>query len=158
MELAKAYERDPDSSGQLGTVFTVMGVVEVSVVGHGRLALEWEAGPVCDSIADHIVATVADIELTPGPPPPLETETDAEIDEMARMVKLKLLREQFGVVDMDIAAKTFTITNVDSEPSITAIVNDDDNGIGNQLTPSNFHTSAMCLQLERISRSRFGRD
>ena len=129
MELSKAYERGPDSHGHPGTSFTVMGVVSVSIVGQGRLALEWEAGPVCDSIADHIVATVADIELAPGPPPALETESEAQVEALARTVKLKLLREQFEKVEMDSVSKTFTISNViDNGSCITAIVNDDEHG------------------------------
>ena len=47
---------------------------------------------------------------------------------MAREVKLKLLREQFGTVEMNAETKTFTITNTDGESPIIAIVNDDEEG------------------------------
>jgi cleavage and polyadenylation specificity factor subunit 3 len=128
MELGKAYERDEVAPDQSASSFTVMGAVGVSMVGEGRLALEWEASPVCDAIADHIVATVADIELTPGPPPPMETETEAQVEALARKVKLSLLREQFGTVELEEDSKVFTITNSQGGQAVTAVVDDDEHG------------------------------
>lgn len=125
MELNRAYEPGENETALEPSAekIEVMGQVSVRINGDGRLSLEWEASPVCDAIVDHIIAIVADIEANPGPPPSLESESEAEVEALQRAVKLDLLREQFGEVELDEETKIYTITFDDGG---TAVVNDDE--------------------------------
>ena len=104
-------------AGFAGEGVKVMGVVTIELItkdGAPRVALEWEANPVADTIADHVVAVVADIESNPGAPDALDQTTDDEHEEAVLRVVLEMLKEQFGSVEIDDAKEMITI-KVDGE-------------------------------------------
>lgn len=116
-ELQKAYENCDELPKDYGEGVKVMGVVTIELItkdGAPRVALEWEANPVADTIADHVVAVVADIESNPGAPDALDQTTDDEHEEAVLRVVLEMLKEQFGSVEIDDAKEMITI-KVDGE-------------------------------------------
>eukprot|EP01052_Picozoa_sp_SAG31_P053312 SAG31_NODE_13602_length_858_cov_1.071146_1_plen_227_part_10 len=96
-ELSKTYESTENPADtSAGQKVKVMDVVSVGLEGSGRLAIEWEASPVADTIADHVVAIIAAIEQNPLDAPASPQMTDEEREAVATEVMLQLLREQFG--------------------------------------------------------------
>ena len=151
MELNRAYEPKENESPLVPSdeKIDVMGQVSVRLASDGRLSLEWEASPVCDAIVDHIIAIVANIEANPGPPPSLETASEAEVEALQRAVKLDLLREQFGDVELDEETKIYTITFDDGG---TAVVNDEEQTV---TCENEQNRSKLRYALRRIENALF---
>ena len=96
-ELQKAYENaeEIEDPGTEGKSMKVMEGLSVTQESAERIFLEWQASPVLDAIADHVIQIIARLESSDTDSlPPASMEEDS--DEKILGVILKILRAQFG--------------------------------------------------------------